>query len=416
MIVIKCNQCGKTKENKTDRLPGGWKRFADAIWCADCWHDGFVLRAVTIPVTGPMEGGDWPALREALKTCWIAATNVANWAVTELAKSDTPRTADQEKIAKAPQVYLYPGARQVAPEMDTGSVVAVLHAVEQKYRKARYATIWTRTQAHPVYRYPVPYPTHNQRWKCLKGPGGEPCISVPLAGTRWILRLRGGHEFRRQLAAFNAILEGRAVQGELALIGQRVTMSDHRNGVEAREPGGGDRKGLRVMAKLVAWLPREGLKARQGTLYCHLGNPAFLTYRVGEGEPKYLYAEHVKRWEAQHRRRLRSMSEDLKFEKRWPATVRANMLAAQDRWVKKYRDRLSAFTHEASAMLAGFADRQKVAVVMLDETDKSFCDRFPWHEFKEKLRYKLESKGIMLEVASGQAMNEIPGTARELQP
>ncbi len=403
---MKCDHCPKTIDTKTDRLPPGWKRHQDKIWCRDCWSRSYVLRAVTIPVAGPMDG-EWPELRETLKQCWASATTVANWAVTELARHDIPRVASQEKLAKMTPMYLYPGARLAAPECNPQSVVAILHAVEGKYRKARYATLWTRSQSHPVYRYPVPYPVHNQGWSCVRGEGDRPCITVRLGERRWLLVLRGGHEFRRQLQAWKQIALGQAVQGELALIGQTVTMSDHRNGVEAREPGGGPRKSLRVMAKMVAWFPRKEAGPVQGTLFVHTSSPAFLVYHVGpDGEPKHLHAEHVKRWEAQHRRRLRSMSDDMKYEKRWPANVRANMLSAQNRWVKKYRDRLSTFTHEASAMLANFAVRQKIATVMLDTADRSFCERFPWHEFVLKLQYKLETAGIALEIVSKEIARE----------
>lgn len=395
---MKCAKCDKERETKTDRLPPGWKRWRDQIWCQTCWHGAYRLRAATIPVAGPVDA-EWDDLRAVLKECWAQATGIANWAVTELARNDMPREHDQTRIAKAPKLYLYPGARKVEPACNPQSVVAILHAVEGRYRKARLATIWDRTQAHPVYRFPQPYPVHNQGWSCLRGPGDTPCITVRLGDRRWVLRLRGGQEFHRQLAVWKQIALGQACQGELSLIGQWVEKTDHRPAAEMREPGGGPRRQLRVMVKMVAWLPRTARQGLEGTLYIRTSHPAFLMYHVGrDGEPRYLHAEHVKRWEAQHRRRLQAMADDLKYEKRWPAQMRRNMLAAQDRWVAKYRDRLDSFTHETTAMLAGFARRQGVATVVLDLTDQSFCERFPWHSLREKLAYKLDAFGIDCEI------------------
>jgi len=397
-MTMLCSHCQAEKTTKTDRLPPGWKRFRDMTWCEACWGKSYILRAVTIPVVGPLDG-EWADLRTALKACWASATTVANWAVTEMARNDTPRVTGAERLAKAPKLYLYPGARQAAPECNPQSVTAVLHAVEKRYRAKRLATLWQRSESFPLYRYPVPYPVHNQGWSAVHGPHEEPCISVRLGDRRWSLRLRGGAEFRRQLKVWRQIKDGEALQGELALIGQLVTDSDHRNGIVQRDAGGGPRKTTRIMAKMVAWVPRHGPQAMEGILHVKTSHPAFIVYHVGtNGEPKHVHAEHVKRWEAQHRRRLQNMADDLKHEKRWPAETRRNMLAAQDRWCKKYRDRMSTFCHEVSAVITGFATRQHVATVSLDTTDRSFCERFPWHELIEKCRYKLDAVGIALEV------------------
>lgn len=397
---MQCALCAREQETKTDRLPPGWKRHQDRIWCRDCWGQSFILRAHTVPVAGPVDA-EWADLRAALKQAWEDSTSISNWAVLELARNDTPRLPCHEKLGPMPKLYLYPGARQAAPSCSPQSVTAILHAVEGKYRKSRLAVLWHRSQSLPFYRYPVPYPVHNQGWSCTRTEKGEPCVTFRMGDRRWLLRLRAGKEFRRQLAAWKQIIDGEAVQGELALIGQWTNAGDHRNGTEARNPGGGARRQLRIMAKMVGWFPRKPSRGLNGTLYARTSHPHFLAYHVGaDGEPKHLHATHVRRWEAQHRRRLETISDDTKYEKRWPRATRQNMLAAQDVWVKHYRDRLAAFTHESSAMLAAFAARAGVAAVELDTTDRAFCERFPWHEFIEKLRYKLETYGIDLRVTS----------------
>ncbi|HLS33634.1 MAG TPA: hypothetical protein VK039_08590, partial [Brevibacterium sp.] len=129
-IEIRCDRCSRERQARPTksgepRLPGGWKRHQDAVWCDACWRRSFALRAITLPVAVPL-GAEWKDLRAALRECWGSATQLANWAVTELAKADVVRTPDLEKLPPMPRVYLYPGAREILPEMDTGSIVSLL--------------------------------------------------------------------------------------------------------------------------------------------------------------------------------------------------------------------------------------------------------------------------------------------------
>jgi hypothetical protein len=402
-ITCPCGREQKTKPGKTVdlKLPPGWKRYDGRIYCRDCLKKAFVLRAVTLPVGSVIEGGEWKDFYAALRVGWRAATDVANWAVTELARADKPRTADQKKMAPMPKVPdIYHGALAVAPDLDPSSVVALLHAVQGKYRTARLKTIWFRKASHPVYRYPVPLPTHNQAWGCIEGDGGRPCISVRVGGQRWTLSLITAKR-RRQLGAWRQILSGTAMQGELVLIGQEATGSDHRHAGKARKPGGGRGQSFRVMAKLVAWFPRRERGAQDGVLYLRTDAQSFWTYHIGtDGEVKHVKAEHLRRWQAQHRRHLQAMADDLKHEKRWPADVRRQANERQDLWVRKYKDRIDSWCHESTAMIAKFAERRNVATVVYDDTDQSFVDRFPWHKLREQLKYKLDERSIALEVVA----------------
>ena len=80
-------------------------------------------------------------------------------------------------------------------------------------------------------------------------------LTLPTVG-RITLRLRGGQEFRHQTAAFEVIVSGKAVPGELTLHERRSNISDRRNGTVERD-GSGARYHSRVMGKLVGWLPRQ---------------------------------------------------------------------------------------------------------------------------------------------------------------
>lgn len=396
-LTITCTACGREQRTKPTakaelRLPRAWKRHR-GVWCASCWSERWVLRAITIPVAGPVDG-TWDDLREDLAQCWSCATSVANWAVAELLKADVVRTPEMEKLPAMPRTYLYPGAREVAPDMDTGSVVSLLQQVERRYRARRYQVVWQRRAAPPSYRYPMPYPIHNQRWRARRGPNGEALIEVPLAGRRWTLRLRGGAGFRRQLKAVHALIDEAAVQGELALYQRRGSRGDHRPTADVKQP-------KQLMAKLVMWLPkRERSKEQSGTLVVRTDPNSLLVYHMDGEEPRYIHADQARRWVAEHRRKLQRTADDTKREKRVPKRQRHQITQKRATWAAKHRRRMDSLTHEVSAMIAGYAERRRAAAVVLDDDDRDYVESFPWHELRTKLAYKLEERGIEFRTAA----------------
>jgi len=412
-----CAGCQIEKDHP--RLPRGWKRFGEATWCATCWHARYVVRAITIPIAGPVvEGGPeerqaaWATLREELRAGWRACTQVANWAVRELAKAEAPRTAAQERLGPAPRVYLYPGARAVAPELATGSVVALLRAIEAKYRSRRLAAIWRCAESLPSYRYPTPMPIHVNAWKAVELSGGALGVAVRLVpgeeGRRWTLRLRGGPGFRRQMGSVRALLVGEAHPCELVLMEKVTTESAHRTGGETRGAGGGRRRNTTVMAKLVMWLPRREAQKAESVLRVRTCGDRLWAYAVDGEEERYLHADHVRRWIAEEAHRLDRSAHDLKHEKRWPRDVREQAIEAREPWMLRHHRRLDSFAHEATAMLVGYARRRVCAQIEYDDHDRGFFQSFPWHQLRERLTWKAEEYGISVVFASGAAVDKTP--------
>jgi len=58
---------------------------------------------------------------------------------------------------------------------------------------------------------------------------------------------------------------------------------------------------------------------RQGTARFATGRNPFLTGLIDGRDPWLLHSEQVPRWVAEHSRFLKAFSDDMKFEKRWPA-------------------------------------------------------------------------------------------------
>src|ERR1700683_1747016 len=135
MIDVTCQECGAAVSVKptgagTPRVPRGWKRIGTEDYCGKCWAKKCILRSVTIPVVGPV-GQTWAELRDALADCWQWSTQLANWGVTELAKTDVLRSPDDDKMPAMPFVYLYPQARSRFPSMPSKAVATILQTVQR---------------------------------------------------------------------------------------------------------------------------------------------------------------------------------------------------------------------------------------------------------------------------------------------
>jgi hypothetical protein len=403
-----CVRCAKSKETKNDRLPNGWKRMGTEIICGTCWGNAYILRAVTFPIAGPI-GIEWKELRERLAACWQQSTGMANWAITELAKADVIRAENDKKLGPMPYTYLYPGARRRFPAMTPSSVVSLLHAVEGRYRKARLEVIWWASASLPRYKYPVPYPIHVQNWSArwLSEKERVPIIDMRLGESRIALRLAGGPGVYRQRAAFASLVEGDAIGCEASIYRQRGASNDNRIGVTEREPGGKARIHYRVMCKLVMWLPRKQADKGEATMEVKTQKDRFVVATIDGREPWVLNADHILRWVKQHRRRLDRIAEDTKYEKRWPKKARAQIADGREAFVQKHHNRIDTFIHQASAALIGYAQRNGVARLRYDDSER-LTSEFPWHALKEKIVYKCDGAGIAFaeEAASGEVMDK----------
>lgn len=412
-MEIVCSQCGTAQKSKPTakeqpRLPRGWKRWDEKIWCGKCWQERWQLRAITVPIAG-LVGMEWVELRKRLAEQWNATTRLANWTIRELAKREPARTADMEKMPAMERIYLYPEARQLAPELGTATTVSILQAVERKYRARRYHTAWLCKESLPSMRYPVPCPVHNQAWKiAVDDDGGALLLSVLLGAGRITLRLRGGPGFRAAREVLVRVAAGEYAKGELAIFQKPASNSRHR-------PGGVGHSPTAVMAKMIVWLPRKQARGQRGTLHVRTSGESLLVYHVDQGEIKYYHADQVRRWVAEHRKKLDRLSDDTKYEKRWPARVRRGIAERREKWCRKQNNRLDSFCHQTSAMIAGFAERVKVEKIEYDDTDKSFCESFPWGRLRDMIVQKLPAGVDFSAVADRSSGEEITQNGESLE-
>ena len=396
---MKCATCNAERPTAT-RLPRGWKRHDDRIWCDECWRKAFVLRAITLPVAKPLDV-EWPELRERLSTAWRLSTQLANWATSELALADVQRSPGEVKCPPMPHVYLYGLWRKRFSEASawtgaTQAVIALLNTVERKYRRTRYEAIWTRSRSVASYRYPYPFPIDADGWALAWDETAGPIASLTLPGGRVTVALRRGAEFRRQLGQLRQI----AVQCEAAVYRKRI---GGRSGQVLED--GGTRH--RVMVKLVAWLPRKEATARAGdteTVLVVKTSPDAFVVAEQEGRTDWILNEdRLYGWISAHDRYRHRMAENLKFEKRWPKRTRERMLERLEVACDKQRNRLATWNHTAAKLVAELASRRHCSRVELrsDGTRGTRLVHFPWHDFAGKLAQKLDERGIAFVDSTG---------------
>ena len=361
-LTTACGGCAASRETKPTkagaaRLPNGWKREpgSELPLCAACWGERYMLRAITLPVRGPADddpADGWPDLREALAVQWRASTMLANWAMTQLYTADLQqailpaRAAGAAKCPPMPRVYLYPAARELAPQMPSQSVASLLQAVDRKYRARRYEVAWLCSASLPTVR---------------------------------------------------KIADGRAVIGELSLYRRRAGDQSRRSrGTTGRESG--KRVQYDVMAKLVAWLPRpERPAGRTGTLVARTGEPGCLiTAAIADSDrPWRLHADDIRRRHEEHQRRLQALGDDAKAGERPDPGFGAH----RDRLVRKHRNFLTTRLQQIAKELADHGARRRVAEVAWDDRERPWPD-FPWTQLADAVALACDNAQIPLRVVT----------------
>jgi hypothetical protein len=393
MTCCTCQRLGKT-----ERLPHGWKRLGECVYCDRCWRERYTIRSVAMPVAEPI-GVEWADFRDALKQGWAQATTAANWMMTELYARDIRRNGE-DKMPPMGRVYLYPEARLRFPCLAPQTVVSIENAVQAAYRAARYEVVWTGARSLPTYRYPLPLPVHNQSWEATIAEE-RPVVRVRLGDRWWELRLKGGPRFRWQTEAYRQIVSGQATRGELALYRVRA----HDGKLDGR-PNGDQRVRYMVVCKMVAWLPRAAHRddhTPTGVLRVQTANDMLLVALNLKDERAWRYhGDHLRRWSAEHRRALQNFADDQKAEQR-PVPSFADRRSAA---ALKYRNRTRSAIREIAAQLVGYAARRGFAAIAYDDSVTGFCPEFPYSALRDQIRTKCDEQGLEFEHSNEIAESE----------
>lgn len=366
--------------------------------------------AVTFPVASPGDGL-WKEFNETMRTLWRQTTSLANWGVLELYAADYRRQSGETKIPKLTQERLntiwsqekgglYQHAVRCYPDWGvwkgmTYAPSTILRQVESKWQKERYKIAWRCDGGYPVYKYPMPLPINSRNFNIRQESDGAMFFRVSLGGRKWDLRLRGGRDFKRQIGTFRKMLSGEYGIAAAQIYRKTRSSNIERGGQVDRKNGGGSTKHYDVIVKLVYKVETPTIKEGR-TLMVRTDPNAIWVVELEGRQPWLLNADYIRRIIAAHAVYRQRMSEDLKYEKRWPKRMRTQMLDALAKRCNKNNRRLDAFCHEASAMLIGFAKRNGVENILYDDSNKEYISLFPWSKLKNHLFYKAEKEGMKL--------------------
>ena len=384
-------------KSRRARIPARWKMLGGQFYCPKCKHAAWVLRAVTLPVVGPV-GATWPELREALTNAWAETTQCANWMATELYVRDVRREADDERLRPMPRTYLYPEARVLFSTLPAMTLSALENQVTRTYRAQRYELIWTRARSLATHRYPVPLPVASKGWS-LHEEQGRWHVACRIGNRRWMLRLRGGPHMRYQRPILADIAAGRAEPGAMALLQVTAHEGDHRTEVAMRR---------RLMCKLVAWLPKKAPSTQQASsLRVHTDATRLIVVEREGAEPWVLYGDQIRRGLLAADTQRQRLVTDLKAERRRPKREREGMIDRLGRIAEHQRHCLTTWTHQVAAQVVGYAARQHVATVIYDDHERGYLPHFPWHRLADCLREKCEARSIEFVVACGRGATDV---------
>jgi hypothetical protein len=351
-------------------------------------------------------GENWAVFREALKNGWTEATAAANWMMTELYARDVRRNGD-ERMPRMARVYLYPEARLRFPRLASQTVVSIENHVQAAYRSVRYELLWTCIASLPTHRYPLPLPVHNQSWEASMVEE-RPVVRVRIGDRWWSLRLKGGPRFKLQTQAYQQIVSGEAVRGELALYRKRA-----HNGKLVARPNGYQKVKYTVICKMVAWFPRSQSSRANPTADClkvsTAGNMLLVALNARDERVWRYHGDHLRRWVAEHRNRLGRFADDQKAE-HWPAPSFADRRTTA---TVKYRNRMSSAIREIAAQLVGYAARRGFFVLEYDDSITGFSPEFPYAALREQISSKCEAAGLKFDHANASPRPELAVTQAE---
>lgn len=309
---------------------------------------------------------------------------------------DIRRKPDDKKLAPMPKMYLYPEAVKIHPDIPSSAVASMEQTIKRRYSAKRLQILWTRECSVSNYRYPYPAAFPRQSWKPSYETAGKesgdlvPCVSLVMRrGERFLLQLRAGKEFRRQLADFKAIVDGRAFGGEISFVRKKVS-DDHHNGVTDRDSGG-QKAHYRIMCKIAGWFPKKDPGERSGTLFVRTDVDAMIVALDEKGERLWWYnGDDIKRMQARHKRRLDRLQDDHKHEFR----PNAKFQSLRETFVLNQQEYLKNSIHQMASSVCGLASRRKYAEIKYDDSERRYCEQFPWFSLANRLKSKCTELGL----------------------
>lgn len=370
-----------------------------------------------VKLTTEERRGCWGRYCNDLRATWSDTTRLWNFVTGELWARDPGRgLAWDQKVPPCKQEReVYHMAKQLVTSLTASQVDTVFHEAYRHYRAHRLAVL-RGTESVPNKRFPAPLPLRDGVWGVEVTKDGSVLFRyADQTGTdkrlTWrVVRLAVNPKNRKPLALVRQIAamdDADRCSAAIYLRGQCGGDGKHRQGFRVKAAGGGQRREREVAVKMVARFPRTEHKTSDAVLCVRTDPECLLCWHVAyieddeglkaypdEPKPHRLSHDEVRRWVAEHRKRLQRLSDDRKFERRRPRKERLRYNEAAEPFIRKHHRRLDTLTHQVSREVVGHARRRHVRAIMLDLKDRGWIESMRWHELKTRIEYKADEFGI----------------------
>ena len=360
------------------------------------------IRCVSVPAHRPLQPESWDEMGQVLRAAARASARAYNVAMEHLVLVDREQALDARSGGEMdrggrPKVGRLGGDSQrgrwmyramcdaAVDDLASGCISQIAQLARKRLagrnsvgRPVRLA-LRDHDQAIPSYTYPQPIHVRRQDWS-LRWQGSEYVVSAritPGRGPRQELVLKNGREFMRQKRVLEKICGGELSRSTLTIRLKRGRAPMLSIAYDAGPP-----------------IERE----RTGTLHVRTTRECLIVATLDDRIWRW-HGDHIERAIAEYQRRQQNLADDRKWEDRRRGKrgqgdddVRRRQAAIAD----KHARRMDTWLHQITARIAGLADRQRVAAVELDTTDRSRLPKFPYYMMATRLETKLEDHGITM--------------------
>jgi transposase len=200
-------------------------------------------------------------------------------------------------------------------------------------------------------------------------------------------------------------MAGELLNGELRFYEQTVGGANRSGGQDALTG-----RPTRLMMSAAVWIPKKPpVEGKRTCLVRTVPERLWCVYLDGDTESWNLNEDQIRRWNAAYQRQLQRLREDGKLGRLHRDGDSLNRRRKHLRL--KHQNRIRDAIHKASAMLATFCRRKRVAFVIYDDHDKRWLADFPWHDLRQMCKDKCEAMGISFR-CEDKAAEEASGAER----
>jgi hypothetical protein len=106
------------------------------------------------------------------------------------------------------------------------------------------------------------------------------------------------------------------------------------------------------------------------------------------------------------------LSDDMKYERRWPKRQRTKIEAYRKQLVSKHQRRMDSWLKQCVHKVVAYASRNRVSEIQYVE-EGYCCNPFPWARLKTMVAQKADEYAIAFTLAGGKVVDDASRAAPE---